>query len=103
METLVKKYNPDHVLHDDQRFITAVMDIRDQVLAVRFRVDVLSERGLKLAFRAAQVDETASFLCELIEHDCIGYLLKCFTSDNDKNLGKKQFRIYPEWKSADDD
>lgn len=102
LENLFKKYHPDHVLHDDQRFITAVMDIRDQVLAVRFRVDVLSERGLMLAFRAAQVEGTASFLCELIEHDCTGYLLKCFNTVDDAKLGKKQFRIYPEWKTADD-
>ena len=65
METIYKKHYPGYVLDDNQQFITAVMDIRDQVLAaLLFRVDVLSEYGFKLTFWAAHVQGTAGFLWE---------------------------------------
>ena len=96
METIYKKHFPGYVLDDKQQFITAVMDIRDQVLAVRFRVDVLSTDGFKLAFRAANVEGTAGFLGELIKKRNHGYLLKCYKVKEETGEGKL-FHIYPVW------
>ena len=94
LNAMIKKQYPGHSM-EDETFIEAVYDLRDQVLAVKFRVDILSKEGLQYVFGAAQVPGVAEWLCKFIKNK--SYVLKPNIYD-DKN---KKYDILTEWNEDD--